>query len=204
MLISQVCVKQAIFTLTLGFLMYGCASPPKQIIHLNSANHQLSLNQQHNWQINGKIGFKSPDKKQSAYLRWQQQQDHYQLNLTTIIGTSLLSLKGRNGEVELIADDQTYQDTDPARLIWRVTGWQLPVEQLRFWVKGQHQNKDKVLLSEQGWVSQLTPKCKNCQDWVILYEHYKLVETTWLPHKVVLKNHKNNSQLLIRINEWAL
>lgn len=201
---SQVSVKHAIVSLIFVLFMFGCASPPKPIINLNSANHQLLLKQQQNWQLKGKIGFKSPDKKQSANLRWLQQQDRYQLNLTTIIGTSLLSLKGKRGAVELITDDQTYQDTDPSRLIWRVTGWQIPVEQLSLWIKGQHQNKDKVQLSQQGWVSQLSPNCKKCHDWVILYDNYELVETNWLPHKIVLKNPKTNSQLLIKVNEWTL
>lgn len=204
MSISRTCIKQTLYSITFALLMFGCASPPKQIITLNSANHQISLKQLQTWQINGKIGFKGPDKKQSANLRWQQQQDQYQLNLTTVIGTSLLTLKGQRDEVVLVADDQTYRDTDASRLIWRVTGWQMPVEQLRFWIKGQHQKKDKVLLSEEGWVSQITPNCKNCDDWLISYDSYKLVGTTWLPHKVVLKNHKNNSQLLVRINEWTL
>ena len=203
-LISQVRVKQIIYSVIFAFLMFGCASPPAPIVQLNPANHQISLKQQQNWQINGKIGFKGPEKKQSANLRWLQQQDHYQLNLTTVIGTSLLSLKGHSDTVTLVADDQVYQDTDASRLIWRVTGWQMPVEQLRFWIKGQHQKLDKVLLSEQGWVSQLTPNCKNCADWLITYDSYKLVDSTWLPHKVILKNQKNNSQLLVRIDEWTL
>lgn len=204
MTISQTTVKHTIFSLILVLLMVGCASPTMPTVHLNSANHQLALKQHQNWLIKGKIGFKSPTKKQSANFRWDQQQDHYQLNLTTIIGTSLLNLKGEDGAVELVTDEQSYYDTDPARLIWRVTGWNIPVKQLRYWIKGQHQNKDKVLLSEQGWVSQLKPICNNCDGWLILYDNYKIVKTTWLPHKVVLKNQQNNSQLLIKINEWNL
>ena len=186
------------------FVLSGCVTPPQSTINLNSSTHQLSLKQQNHWLIKGKLGFKSPDKKQSANVRWQQKKQSYQLNMTSIIGTSLLSMKGDENGVILISDNKTYQDSDPSHLIWRVTGWQIPVEKLRFWIKGQHQKNDQVLTSEQGWVNQLKPICNNCQNWSINYDNYKLVDKIWLPHKVLLHNSLNNSQLLIRINKWDL
>jgi outer membrane lipoprotein LolB len=61
-----------------------------------------------------------------------------------------------------------------------------------------------VLTSEQGWVSQLKPICNNCKDWLINYDNYKLIDEVWLPHKMVLKNSLDNSQLIIKVNEWYL
>ncbi|GAC22316.1 lipoprotein insertase outer membrane protein LolB [Paraglaciecola arctica] len=204
MLASCPYIKQTFSAFILIFYLAGCATPPKPTVSLNSAAHQLSLEQQDHWLIKGKLGFKSPEKKQSANFRWQQTQDQYQLNMTSIIGTSLLNMRGDDEGVTLVADDETYQDADASHLIWRVTGWQIPVEKLRFWIKGQHQNKDQVITSEQGWVSQLQPICDNCENWLINYDNYKLVDKVWLPHKVVLNNSLNNSQLLIRINTWDL
>ncbi len=169
---------------------------------LHSATHQKTLAQLDSWVIKGKFGFKSPDKKQSANFRWQQIQQHYRLNLTSIIGTSLLSLQSNEEDVTLVVDDKTYQDTNPSQLIWRVTGWQIPVEKLQLWIKGQYQNKDQVVTSEHGWITQLQPSCRLCDNWLVNYDNYKLVEKMWLPHKVVLHNSANNSQLLIRISHW--
>ena len=182
----------------------SCATPPAPQVNLNADAHQLSLEQHQEWMIKGKLGFKSPEKKQSANFRWQQLQQSYQLNLTSIIGTSLLSLQGNADKVTLIADDKTYQDSDPSQLIWRVTGWRIPVEKLQMWVKGQHQQGDNITTSEQGWLSQLQPNCKHCSNWLINYDNYKLVDNVWLPHKVSLYNNIDNSQLLIRINKWDL
>ena len=203
-LISRHCRKQTLFVLTFILFMAGCATSPQPIISLNSSAHQLSLKQQDHWLIKGKLGFKGPEKKQSANFRWQQRQQQFQLNMTSIIGTSLLNMKGNEKGVTLVANDETYQDSNPSDLIWRVTGWQIPVEKLRFWIKGQHQKNDKVITSEQGWVRQLQPNCDNCENWLIDYDNYKLVVDIWLPHKVVLKNRLNNSQLLIRVNKWDL
>lgn len=199
--------KQTLSVFIFIFILSNCANPPAQQVNLNSAAHQISLKQQKNWLIKGKLGFRSHDKKQSANFRWQQTPKQYQLNMTSIIGTSLLNMKGNANGVTLITDDKTYQDSDPGHLIWRVTGWQIPVEKLRFWIKGQHQKNDQVLTSEQGWVSQLQPKChdsKNCDNWLITYENYKLIDNIWLPHNVVMNNKLNNNQLLIRINKWDL
>jgi outer membrane lipoprotein LolB len=203
-LASYLCIKQTLPAFILILLLASCATPPKPTVSLNSSSHQLSLKQQEHWSIKGKLGFKSPDKKQSANFRWQQTQQQYQLNLTSIIGTSLLKMQGNEEVATLVADDETYQDSDPSHLIWRVTGWQIPVEKMRFWIKGQHQNNDLVVTSEQGWVSQLQPICNNCKNWLINYDNYKLIDNIWLPHKVVLRNKTNNSQLLVRINAWDL
>jgi outer membrane lipoprotein LolB len=207
-LVSRPCIRQNLSTyaLTLAFVIFltNCASRPQPSVIINILSHQLSLEKQKNWLIKGKLGFKSPEKKQSVNFRWQQTPQRYQLNMTSIIGTSLLSMKGDEEGASLSTDDETYQDADPSHLIWRVTGWQIPVEKLRFWIKGQYQKNDQVLISEQGWVSQLNPICHNCENWVINYDNYKLVNKIWLPHKVVLNNSLNNSQLLIRVNKWDL
>jgi outer membrane lipoprotein LolB len=203
-LVSHPLIKQTLSVLTLILFLAGCANPPKPTVNLNSSAHQLTLKKLDHWSIKGRLGFKSPEKKQSANFRWQQSPQQYQLNMTSIIGTSLVKMQGNDNEVTLIADDETYQDSDPSHLIWRVTGWQIPVEKLRFWIKGQHQNNDQVIMSEQGWINQLQPSCNNCENWLINYDNYKLVDKTWLPHKVVLNNSLNNSQLLIRVNTWDL
>jgi outer membrane lipoprotein LolB len=207
-LVSRPCIRQNLSTyaLSLAFVIFltNCASRPQPTVIINTSSHQLSLEKQKNWLIKGKLGFKSPEKKQSVNFRWQQTPQRYQLNMTSIIGTSLLSMKGDEEGASLSTDNETYQDADPSHLIWRVTGWQIPVEKLRFWIKGQYKKNDQVLISEQGWVSQLNPICYNCENWVINYDNYKLVNKIWLPHKVVLNNSLNNSQLLIRVNKWDL
>ena len=194
--------KQIVCIFILVFFLAGCGTLSKPTVSLNSTVHQLSLKQQESWLIKGKIGFRNSEKNQSANFRWQQNQQQYQLNLTSIIGTSLLNLKGDKKGVTLTTDDEIYQDSDPSYLIWRVTGWQIPVEKLRLWIKGQHQKTDKVLISSQGWINQLQPMCNNCKNWLINYDNYKSVDGIWLPHKVLLQN--NNNQLIIRVNKWEL
>jgi outer membrane lipoprotein LolB len=185
-------------------LMAGCAHQPSisPTLPVDSQVHQQSLASYKNWTIQGKIGFKSPEKKQSASLRWLQTRKKYQLNLTSILGSSILSMQGDEQNVLLKVGKDTYQDTDASFLIWRTTGWEIPVEHFPTWVKGAYRNQDHVVLSDQGWVTQLNPSCSNCEQWEIHYSAYQFVEKRWLPHKITLKNKMNNSQLLIKVNTW--
>ena len=112
-------------------------------------------------------------------------------------------MSGDKEQVSLQYDDNTYEDTDPSFLIWRITGWQIPVEHFPMWVKGQHQPDAKVLTSPQGWINQLQPSCVNCGDWLINYDNYKKINQIWLPHKIILHNKENNSKLIIRVNSWS-
>ncbi len=191
-------------TIVFIFVLSSCATQQIPEVKLQIDVHQLKLAEQKNWLLKGKIGFKSDTKKQSANLRWQQSFSEYQLNLTTIIGTSILKMFGSDQFSTLITDDDTYTDTNASILISRVTGWELPVESLQFWVKGQHGAYDQITLSEQGWVTQLIPDCNHCENWIIDYDDYQIVEDIWLPHKITLNNQSNNSQLLIKVNTWSL
>lgn len=192
--------------LAVCFVLASCAQSHKPLppgLSLNSQAHQVSLEQYTAWKIQGKLGFKSSEKKQSASFNWQQNQDQYQLNLTSIIGTSILKMVGDKSQVKLDLDGKTYKDDDASFLIWRMTGWQIPVEHFPLWVKGQHQPQAKVLTAPQGWVTQVQPNCDTCDGWVINYSQYQKVNNIWLPHKILLLNEATNNQLLIRVNSWS-
>ncbi|MCF2949740.1 lipoprotein insertase outer membrane protein LolB [Paraglaciecola aquimarina] len=193
--------RLSVFCLTL--VLFACAQTPIPQAQLNSVQHQKSLSEFKNWQIKGRLGFKSPNKKQSANFSWQQKQSEYKLNLTSVIGTSILKMYGDKNQVTLEADDEVHQDSNASFLIWRMTGWQIPVEQFPIWIKGQITQNADFINAEQGWVTQIQPNCDQCEDWLINYDNYKLVGDTWLPHTITFLNRSNNNQLLIRVNSWS-
>jgi outer membrane lipoprotein LolB len=186
----------------ISIVMVGCASSPRTKIELDSAQHQQKLAALQHWQIKGKFGFRSPKQKQSANLSWLQNSDDYQLSLSTILGTSILSLQGNPQWASLKADDETYNGASASELIWQMTGWTIPVEQLPTWIKGQSLKSDKVILSEQGWIEELQPTCINCRGWTLRFTDYQAVGNYWLPHKIKLTHKKNSVDVTIKINSW--
>lgn len=157
------------------------------------------------WQIEGRMAFKSRDEKFSANLNWQQVSAKYDIKLTSFIGTSIMHMQGEPGAVQLTADGQDYQDSDASLLIASITGWNIPVEQLPAWLKGQVSKQDRVIFSPEGLLQQLKPSCALCDDWAITYSAYKQVKDVWLPHQIQLNNlNQTDNQIKIRINQWQL
>lgn len=184
-------------------LLAGCVSPPKPQQEIDRDNHQAQLAQFTHWQIKGRLAFKSSEEKFSASLKWDQKDLVYKLNLTSMIGTSLMKMEGQPGFSKLIADDKEYTDRNASRLVKRVTGWNIPVERLSVWVKGQHQAKDQISFDEYGLITSMQPQCKGCQAWQLNYSKYAQVEGIWLPHQIELMNiEQPDNQIKIRIHTW--
>ena len=184
-------------------LLNACATRSPSNIQVNSKAHQVKLSQIQQWKLKGRMAFKSTDEKFSANLNWQQIEDSYHLSLNTMLGINILSMHGDNHSVELDADDEHYQDTDASHLIWRITGWQIPVSQFPFWIKGQAGPTDQAIYAQSGVVSQLIPHCDNCTGWLISYSDYRQLGDVWLPHNITLDNPSLGNQILIRVNQWT-
>lgn len=191
-------------TLALAVIyLAGCSTTQVPQQEIDRQQHQLKLSQFSHWNVKGRLAFKSPDEKFSAYLNWEQQQDSYSLNLNSFIGTSLMKMQGYSGYAQLEADDYVYTDTNASHLVTRITGWNIPVEKMALWVKGQYEQQDKVIVDEYGLAKILLPKCKDCQQWQLTYSKYKLIDEIWLPHQIVIDNTlQTENQIKIRINSW--
>ncbi|MDO6695566.1 lipoprotein insertase outer membrane protein LolB [Aliiglaciecola sp. 3_MG-2023] len=184
-------------------VLSGCVTSTKINQSINSERHQQQLSNLTNWKIKGRLAFKSEEEKVSAYMNWQQGTNQFDLQLNTFIGTNILKMQSDDNYTSLEVDDQTYTDTDANRLIFRVTGWNIPVEKLGLWVKGQHTEKDNVVYDEFGLVSQLEAKCRECVPWTLTFSDYQKVEGLWLPHLIQLTNTQNvANQIKIKISSW--
>tara|TARA_R110002012_G_scaffold148284_1_gene307063 strand:+ start:308 stop:928 length:621 start_codon:yes stop_codon:yes gene_type:complete len=184
-------------------LLSACATPPPTNIQVNSQEHQAKLSQIQHWKLKGRMAFKGSDEKFSANVNWQQIDDSYHLSLNTMLGINILTMQGDKESAELNTDDEQYQDTDASHLIWRITGWQIPVSQFPFWIKGQAQPTDKVIYAQSGVIEQLIPVCDSCAGWLISYQDYHQVDNVWLPYNIKLNNSALGNQILIRVNQWT-
>ncbi|MFA3789828.1 lipoprotein insertase outer membrane protein LolB [Aliiglaciecola sp. SL4] len=184
-------------------ILSGCVTSTKINQSIDSKRHQQQLSDLTHWKIKGRLAFKSEEEKVSAYMNWQQHENQFDLQLNTFIGTNILKMHSDDNFAKLEVDDKTFTDSDPNSLILKVTGWNIPVEKLGLWVKGQHTAKDNVIYDEYGLVSQLEAKCKKCVPWTLTYSNYKKVEQLWLPHALQLTNTQNiANQIKIKISSW--
>ncbi len=187
----------------LMIFLFGCTSTQVPQQEIDRQAHQSKLADYDHWVMKGRMAFKSPEEKFSAYMNWEQQEQVFQLNLNSFIGTSLMQMEGYPGFAKLEADDKVYTDKNASLLIKRITGWNIPVEKLALWVKGQVEEEDNVTVDQFGLVTSLEPQCENCTRWRLDYSKYKLVNDLWLPHQIELQNMtQKENQIKIRISSW--
>ena len=179
---------------------------------MDYAAHQKQLADIKHWKLKGKIGFKSEQHTLSATLHWQQHDQGYRIRLTSVLGNTLMEMKGHSGFAELHVDDNYYFDDDAEQLLRRVTGWQLPINQLAVLIKGQIPKTGfKVLETEPTWPTAVM-RSLSPSDWKIRYHRYRETQyqetphgsktSVWLPYELRLTKAKN--LIKIRVTSWEI
>jgi outer membrane lipoprotein LolB len=210
------CLKNGVYIILALFALNGCVSQPKleneQAISLN--NNLVELQR---WKIKGKIAWISPTERKSAYMNWHQNNAQIQFDLSNLLGINLASLDYDGKLATLDANDQTFRDSSPSLVIYQATGWQMPIKQLSTWIKGTasdagrdaNGNSSKVEIEryENGLVSQIIPKCQQCEQWSIKYDTYESVKLSeqdyQLPTQITMVNDALQATIKIRISEWS-
>ena len=186
------------------FILSGCASKPQIPENFDNNLNQTRLLQFDNWQLKGRLAFKSPEDKFSANIRWQQRQQAFDVTMTHLFGKRLMDMKSTPGYAWLWLDDQEFEDTDASFLIWRITGWNIPMSRLPLWVKGQFSPIDQPSFDDNGLVTKVAPQCSGCDNWLIHFSRYARVGEVWLPGEVTLENlQQPDNSIKIRITDWS-
>ncbi len=156
---------------------------------------QTRLSAHDNWQAEGKIAFISPDERQSANLSWQHGQNTQTLRLTSFIGTQILKMKQTPNLAELDYDGEHYVDSRVERLMERLTGLQLPIDEAGSWLKGLPKDPG-AQVDTNGRVTEANWVAANGDTWRIRYLSYVNQNGYWVPNKLRL----SRSDLSIKIN----
>ncbi len=200
-LFTQISRQSRWLGLGTAILLSGCAS--QQIIapHSNWAEHQAQLQQLTAYQARGDFGYISPEQRFSTGLFWQKSPEQSQLQLTSLFGTTLLKLQITPQGARLIDNKgQTFQGKNAAELVQRLTGLQLPINQMQDWLIGLPTGADHYTLNTENQVQSLT-KVVNGQTWTLQYLAYDDSQQPPLPTQMRLT--QGNTKINIQINHWA-
>lgn len=185
-------------TLLLLSLLSGCAS---MLPSGTSKELQQQLSQLHNWQVRGKLSVVSPESSHTGYLTWKQQRQAYDLYISGPFGTGASRLQGDQHRASLLLPGwKEPQYADSAEEIMRVhTGWNFPVSQIRYWVKGQAipNSKAKTRYSKNGLLESLEQ-----HGWTVTYSRYQQQNGYWLPSLIRINGYDFRFSLAIK--EWTL
>lgn len=145
--------------------------------------HQRALLDLRHWQLEGKMGYRSPGQNGSAFIRWQQQGDAFSLVLTGPFGAGATRLEGdrdiavlsQSGKEDIVAPT-------PSELTQWLFGWELPVNQMVEWVKGvpapepAHQ---QIHFNPAGQLEQLEQN-----GWTLGFDRFEQVGQWVLPGRI--------------------
>lgn len=189
---------KTLLKLTLLFsalVLTACSTTQKPMDNAAWRMQRQKLDSITHWSISGKLAILTEEKKGSARIRWQQHGDDFDLNLSSVIGTRIMEMH-KNGAQVTIVDDKgrEYRGTQPEELVYRLTGWQMPVEQLPIWIKGLPGNSEYDINTD----GQL--KSIKSENWEMAYQSYQDVSGWRMPEKITFTGPKTELRLVI--NEW--
>ena len=158
-----------------------------------SPDQQLANGNIEQWKIGGKINLRTKQDSNTGYLNWRQCHDQFEIRLTGPLGQGAAKLYGNKDQVTLKTKDHTQTATSPEELIAQ-QGWQLPVSQLTYWVRGipsphfKTNNKTSNGFEQMGWLVKFS-------QWQNIHNHR-------LPKKATATHPELKVTLLLK--NWSL
>ena len=191
--------------LLISLLLSGCAHklPKAPLISEDWPKHQAQVEAIKNWQATGKLAVKVPNGGESANLKWLQTGKAYQIDLNGPFGSGKLTINGLPNKVTLTEAGQAPQAAKTAEeLIRKSSGWNIPVTQLAFWVRGlpdPNTNITRFTPNAQGLLGELEQL-----GWKVSYGDYLSVATATepiaMPGRIVAEFKDVRLTLVVR--EW--
>lgn len=198
------------YLLVLLFLS-GCTAAFKPVTAVNQSANDAKLIALTHWELKGRMAFKSQQESVSAYVRWVQNKQNFSLTLTNVIGVTILSLSFDGSIATLDVDGEQYTHTDPQQLLFDVSGWEIPVNRLSYWVKGLAAATDKTRRTSDGLVTQITSAVSHQNNrtnpqalWKVDFGQYAQEKGIVLPRNLTISQNLHAVSIKLKINEWTI
>ena len=189
-LFSKLCI--AICSSSVLFLT-GC----QHLAQPHKVMTSLQIQDENNFNLQGKIGVRTPQQSGSAFFTWVQQQDQFDIELTGILGVGKTQIEGKPSQVTLnSAKTGLITAESPEELLEKATGWQAPIMHLAYWVQAKPATQNaQISKDEQNRLKQLVE-----DGWTVDFSYN---DGQVLPNKLILKqmladNKENRITMVIQ------
>ena len=198
--VSGLPISVLLVLLLLITALLGACSFTNQQRNTGVANwdqHINSLEQLDQWQIEGKLGYRDSSDGGSAWLNWHQKQESFNVTLNGPFGTGTTKIIGADNYAQLQrAGHEHITATSPSALTELLFGWQWPVEQLQFWVKGipaPYAPKQSFSHNTDGTLALLKQS-----NWTLKFSNYEKTGNWVLPGKIKGQNGDYHFTLVVK------
>jgi outer membrane lipoprotein LolB len=186
--------------LAVSLLVTSCADIVKQAPNTPNWNqHVEQLSAVTRWNASGKLAIRTETQSESASLSWQQNGDNTHILLTGPLGLGATSIDSDRNTLQVRRDGDTkIFDISSAAASEAAMGWDLPLQELPFWIRGLPSPNAPVeaQVFQQNVLQQLQQ-----QGWTITYENYALFDHLTLPTRVTIERNDTRARLIIR--DWS-
>ncbi len=188
--------------LFISSLFTACVhKPPLKSVEFKA--HQAALTPINQWKMIGKLGIKTSAEGGSASIHWQQNKTAYDIQLHGPLGQKSIAIVGDSNQVSLKEKGKpATKAQSPEALIKKTIGWNLPLTQLDYWMRGLPAPNRKIKhirANSLGLMAQLEQS-----GWVIDYLSYHQIQhqnqLIYVPKKIVAQHQDIRLTLVIR--EW--
>lgn len=199
--------KNILLSLLLLTLLSACATQAPlatpTVQNQQSWNErQSTLNQLTRWHNEGALAIQTAKSNQTLQFDWQlQSENDYSLRFIGPVGTGYGTLKTTPTEsVYFAPQNKVYSDKNAEALLAKVTGWQLPVNDLYYWARGLPAPGSTANLQFDDSHSHITELQQDGFD--VVFQHYSGVGKLDLPSKLLIQNA--TVKVKIVITHWQL
>jgi len=152
------------------------------------------------WQLKGKLAYRNEENSGSAWFDWSQHGDNFTIYLSGPFGVGTVQISGnaqtitlsQPGEADIISHSSS-------ALTQRLFGWQLPVEQMRAWVRGLPAGSSAKVIktfNDKG-----LPENLQEDGWQLNISRYQNGPRGQLPGKIKGRSDKLTFTLLLK--DWS-
>lgn len=149
------------------------------------------------WTISGRVGLSDGRRGGSLAFRWQADNDHHTIHLSTTTGGKQWRLEFSPGRAVLEGSDVgKLEGEDPDPLVERAVDWPIPVRDLAWWIRGLlPPGPGEVRFNDDGTLAGVDDPV-----WTLDYRRFSEVEGRLLP--VLLQAESEPYRVRVAIRKW--
>ena len=172
-----------------------------EVAQATQIQRDQSVASQTNFHLRGRIAIKNGADGGSGRFDWTQKGDQIEFELSAPLSNQTWRLEGQPGSYTLTDSKGAPQQSDDAKqLIYAASGWTIPMQELRYWVRGaraESANAQEAQLSFDA-TGRLSVLKQN--GWTVNYERYSDASDGALPSK--LRAFKGEAQVKVIVQSW--
>lgn len=187
--------------LLLATWLAACTSiAPPAAENSDWARQRDQLQQMDAWELRGRVNVRYDNESDTPSIHWQQQGDEYRIRLWGTFNAGSTLITGQPGSVTLDNGNEILSASSPEELILQQLGYELPVSQLNYWIKGipAPDSQPELRFNE---LNQLTNIVQ--QDWTVELRDMRQYGALNLPREVVLTRPRNDIRLRFIRLSWT-